>query len=520
MSSLDWFLFFIYLTLTAVIGFWAGRRQTTTEDYFLGARRIPWWAAMLSLIATETSAVTVVAIPAQIYAQGGNFGFLQCAVGFAIGKVLISMFILPAYFKRKLTTPYEFLGDRLGGSGQRAGALLFSTALFVGAAFRVYVGAIPLSQAAGMSIHVSLIIIVVLAVGYTLMGGLKAVIYTDVFQMLLFLVGGMVAFGFILYQLPHGWESFAEGSRAAGKTGLIDSGFRTTASGSWYYDWSAPYTLFAGLIGSAFVTLATHGTDHSNLQRLLACRSLRSARAALLFSAVIVIFQFALFLAVGAAVYVFFHSVEPAPALDNLNAVLPYYIVHYLPVGLAGVLIAGIFAAAMYTVDSALSALSASTLKDWFPNFSKGADSGSELAQARWVVLGWGMLLWIGAEAASRLGRDDLIGAIFTVANSLYGPLLGIFLIALLLYRNQDPTTREGKLLRFLLRIGIPSAVGLSVQLCFFLLGREWIMGDRTFKLAWPWVTLVGALATFLPALVLKPWARTRIENRTGTDRE
>ena len=470
MSALDWSAFAIYLAITAAIGFWSGRHHQTTEDYFLGSRRVPWWAAMLSLVATETSAVTVVAIPAMVFAPGGNLGFLQCAIGFALGKVLIACFILPAYFKRQITTPYEFLGERLGSAGQRAGALLFMTALFVGAAFRIYVGAIPINEATALSLGTSLLIISVLAVAYTLMGGLRAVIYTDVFQMLLFLGGGAIALLCILERLPNGWESFLSEARAADKLMLFDWGLRETETGGWWYDWTAAHTVFAGFVGATFVTLATHGTDHSNLQRLLACNSLRSARLALVVSAFVVFLQFALFLAVGAAVYAFYHLTDATPNLKDPNAILPHFIVTQLPRGLAGLLIAGIFAAAMSTVDSALSALSATTMKDWRKRGKVEETEKDGLVSARWTVLAWGVLLWIGAEGASKLGKGDLIGAIFTVANSLYGPLLGVFLIALVLHRKEEKTSG------FLSTIWIPLATGMTVQVTFFLLGQRWFL--------------------------------------------
>jgi SSS family transporter len=509
LSILDWSVFAAYLVITAAIGFWSGRHHRTTEDYFLGARRIPWWAAMLSLVATETSAVTVVAIPAMVFAPGGNFGFLQCAIGFAIGKALIARFILPAYFKRQITTPYEFLGDRLGSAGQRAGALLFMTALFVGAAFRIYVGAIPINEATALSLRTSLLIISVLAVAYTLMGGLRAVIYTDVFQMLLFLGGGAIALVCILQRLPNGWESFLSEARAADKLMLFDWGFRGTGAGGWRYDWTVAHTVFAGFIGATFVTLATHGTDHSNLQRLLACNSLRSARLALVVSAFVVFLQFALFLAVGAALYAFYHIKNTTPSLADPNAVLPHFVVTELPRGLPGLLIAGIFAAAMSTVDSALSALSASTMRDWRKRGKVEETADHGLASARWSVLVWGLLLYFGAEGASKLGKGDLIGAIFTAANSLYGPLLGVFSIALVLHREKEKPSG------LFSAIWIPLAIGMAVQVAFFLLGQQWFIEalsieEWRFNLAWPWVTLVGASATFLPALLLHRFGTRR----------
>ena len=502
MTPFDWFVFALYLIVTAAVGFWCGRRLQTSEDYFLGARRVPWPTAMLSLVATETSAVTVVAIPAMAYSQGGDLGFLQCAAGFAIGKIIIAIFILPSFFRRELVTPYQFLGSRLGRAGQRAGALLFIAALYIGAAFRIYVGAIPLAEATELGIQMCLLIISLLAIAYTLMGGLRAVIYTDVLQMILFITGGVVAFAFILTHLPEGMSSFWSLAEESGKTKFFDSGLRESSGGSRYYDWTQPHTIFAGLIGAAVVTLATHGTDHSNLQRLLACQSLGRAQTALVVSAGLVIFQFALFLFVGIALHVFYQTAQPPPELVNNNRILPYFIIHELPSGLTGLLIAGIFAAAMSTVDSALSALSATTVTDLRSKRREGSSEESRMGWARWSVFVWGLLLWFGAIGAWKLGRENLVNAVFTVANSLYGPLLGVFLIALLLHKDRGEETDGGN--RSLSTLYIPFAIGLAVQSLIFALGREEWMGDYTFKLAWPWITLTGAVGTFVPAWILK----------------
>ncbi|MCA9426016.1 MAG: hypothetical protein KC994_13130 [Candidatus Omnitrophica bacterium] len=506
MTVLDWVVFIAYLVVTAAIGFWCGRNQKSVEDYFLGSREVPWWAAMLSLVATETSAVTVVAIPAQIYAPGGDMGFLHCAVGFAIGKILISIFILPAYFQHQITTPYEYLGSHLGRGGQVAGSVLFATALYIGAAFRIYVGAIPLKVATGLDLTVCLLIISVLAMAYTLLGGLRAVIWTDVFQMLLFISGGAVALIFILNTLPDGLTSLIESMKGSGRIGpfdqpyLLDMGFRESAGGGSAYDWTQPHTFFAGFLGAAILTLATHGTDHSNIQRLLACVSLGKARLALVVSAFVVFFQFALFLLVGAAVAAFYDQTGTHPELETGNSILPYFITHELPAGLSGLLIAGIFAAAMSTVDSALSALSATTVTDLS---GKKKVSSNPLKQARnWVVI-WGVLLWLGSQGAAMVGKQDLIGSIFTASTTIYGPLLGVFLIALVMFRNVEGGKRGW--------IIWPSlAIGVLVQSGVFLLGQTWAMGENTFSIAWPWVTPIGAAATFLPAAILAKWFGTR----------
>ncbi len=499
MTHIDWGVFVLYLAATAAIGFWCGRNQKSAEDYFLGSREVPWWAAMLSLVATETSAVTVVAIPAQIYAPGGDMGFLHCAIGFAIGKILISIFILPFYFQKEITTPYEYLGTHLGRGGQVAGSLLFASALYIGAAFRIYVGAIPLKVATGLDLTLCLLIISLLAMAYTLMGGLRAVIWTDVFQMLLFFFGGGVALWFIIGGLPDGFSTLLQSMRESGKIGpfdqplFVDTGFHKVDEGGWAYDWSQPHNFFAGFLGAAVLTLATHGTDHSNIQRLLACASLRKARLALVVSAVVVFFQFALFLLVGAAVAVFYDQKGTHPELESGNSILPHFITHELPVGLSGLLIAGIFAAAMSTVDSALSALSATTVTDLR---GKNTKSSNPLKQARlWVII-WGILLWMGSQGAATIGKRDLIGSIFTASTTIYGPLLGVFLISLLLFRNGGMTGKS-----WILWPAIAS--GCLVQGMVFLLGQEWALGENAISIAWPWVAPIGAAATLIPAMVL-----------------
>jgi SSS family transporter len=414
-------------------------------------------------------------------------------------KILIAIFILPVYFRRNITTPYEYLGEHLGRGGQICGSSLFACALYIGAAFRIYVGAIPLKVATGLDLTSCLLIISVLAMAYTLMGGLRAVIWTDVFQMLLFFLGGAIALTFALDHLSQGWTSLFQSMRESGRISpldqpyLVETGIGPLPGGEWGYDWTQPHTFFAGFFGAAVLTLATHGTDHSNLQRLLACVSLAKARLAIVVSAVIVFLQFVLFLLVGAAVGAFYEQRGSHPDLETGNSILPYFITHELPAGLSGLLIAGIFAAAMSTVDSALSALSATTVTDLVRDRDT---TGNPLKKARFWVIAWGILLWFGSQGAAWVGESDLIGSIFSASTTIYGPLLGLFLMALVLYRDPGP-------LRNPFPIWISLAIGLLVQAGFFLWSQKGFMGEDAFSIAWPWVTPIGALATFLPALLM-----------------
>jgi len=413
-GALDLAVIAAYLLLTLGVGFALAQRARTAEDYFLGARQLPAWAVMLSVVATETSALTVISVPG--IAARGDFGFLQLAFGYLLGRIAVAAWLLPGYFSGTQQTAYERLQQRFGVGTRRALSVVFLITRLLADGVRLFAGAIPLALVTGWDVGWAIAALGALTLLYTAFGGLRAVVWTDVLQMAVFVAGGVAVLVVALPLAGGATEAFARAAEA-GKLQLI------------HLELSASYSLLAGLAGGALLSAASHGTDHLIVQRLLATRSLAQARWALVGSGVLVIAQFALFLAVGTALWAAGHAPEGLRG-DEL---LPRFVLEQLPAGLAGLVIAGVLAAAMSTISSSISALASSMTHDLYATWRPQAD-GAALLRAGRVFTGlWGVLLTATALGFLVLagGRDTPVVVLaLSVASATYGALLGAVLLA------------------------------------------------------------------------------------------
>jgi SSS family solute:Na+ symporter len=408
-ETLDLVVIAGYLLLTLGVGFALAQRASTAEDYFLGARQLPAWAVMLSVVATETSALTVISVPG--IAARGDFGFLQLAFGYLLGRIAVAVWLLPGYFSGSQQTAYERLQRRFGVGTRRALSVVFLITRLLADGVRLFAGAIPLALVTGWDAGWAILALGALTLLYTAFGGLRAVVWTDVLQLAVFLAGGVAVLWVALPMAGGAAEAFARAAEA-GKLQLI------------HLEPGAPYSLLAGLAGGALLSAASHGTDHIIVQRLLATRSLSQARRALVGSGVFVIAQFALFLAVGTALWAAGH----APA-----GLLPRFVLEQLPAGLAGLVIAGVLAAAMSTVSSSISALASSMTHDLYATWRPQADGAALLRAGRAFAWLWGVLLTATALGFLVLagGRDTPVVVLaLSVASATYGALLGAVLLS------------------------------------------------------------------------------------------
>ena len=348
MHLLDWFVIAIYMLGTVLFGAWISRNQTDVREYFVSGRTMPWWAVTGSIVATETSTVTFISVPG--YAFGGDFTFLQLAAGYLIGRVVISVLFIPAYFRGELLTVYQLLGSRFGGRMKRLASALFLVTRSLSDGFRLFATGLVLAALISGVPSQSVLIISVLVMGvatiaYTYLGGMTAVIWTDVLQLVIYLVGAVAAAIVLVNAIPGGWPEVAATANAAGKFRVFD----------WTLSLTRGYTFWAGIIGGAFLTTATHGTDQLMVQRYLCSRSATEARVSLLTSGVVVFVQFVLFLVIGTMLYVFYlHAPGELSSITvggrvQTDRVFPLFIVSHLPPGLTGLVVAAIFAAAMST---------------------------------------------------------------------------------------------------------------------------------------------------------------------------
>src|SRR5690242_13386438 len=457
---LDLTIVIAYLLGVTALGMRFRRGQQNATDYFLGGRTAPWWALAFSIVATETSTLTIIGTPAIAY--GGNLSFLQLVFGYLIGRVLIVLLLLPGYFRGEFLTAYALIEKRFGERMRAVAASTFLITRAIAEGVRVSAIALVVSVVLGASEKLAVVIVIALTVLYTFEGGMKAVIWTDVAQLLVYLTGSAVTFFVLLHRIPGGWSEVTQVAAAAGhKLQFLDF--------SW--NLATKYTFWSGLIGGAFLTMATHGTDQIIVQRLLAARNERDSRRALLASGAIVLVQFIVFLLIGVLLFVFAqHSPLLAPG-ERTDRILPLFLVREMPPGLAGLLLASIIAVAMSNASGSLNSLAASSVLDFSRLWGKSIDTRRFLRVSRGMTLVWGFVLM----GFGFVKWGPLLETGLTVASLPFGSLLGLFLLG---------TFDRGANARGAL---VGMFAGLAVVLSVF----------QFTKVAFTWFFLIGAVATF-----------------------
>lgn len=472
----------LYLTLSIGVGLWVSRHQTTAGDYFLGARDLPAWAILFSIVATETSALTVISVPG--IGARGNLTFLQLAFGYLVGRIAVARWLLPGYFRGEQETAYARLETRFGVNTRRLASVVFLVTRALGDAIRVYASAIPLALVTGWSIPAAIAAVGVITLVYTWFGGFKAVVWTDVMQLAVYLAGGVAAL-LIAWGLSGGSGNALMAASSAGKLQLIDPAINFTTT----------YTLFGGLIGGALLACASHGTDHLIVQRLLGAGSLRSARVALVGSGVVVIGQFLLFLMIGSAIWAAGLAPDGMPA----DQIFPRFVIDHLPAGLAGLVIAGILAAAMGTHSSAINSLASSVTHDLYAGWTGKKDPVHLLHVGRRFSATWGVILILLAlffDGYAKQGDTPVVVLALSIASVTGGALLGTYVLA---GRWPRATGRDA--------IG---ALTLTVVLMLVVIFAKRLATTDSLawlapvgRLAWPWYVPLGTLITILGGITL-----------------
>ena len=412
----------VYLVAITWFGSRFRRNQKDLRDYFLGGRTAPWWAISLSIVSAETSTLTIVGTPALSFA--GNLGFLQVVFGYLLARIVISVLLLPHYFRGELFTAYELMKRRFGENTRRLTASLFLVTRALAEGVRVFAISLVVSIVLGTGDIWSIVVIVILTLVYTFEGGMKAVIWTDVVQMSLYVIGAVLSFGVILGHIPGGWGHVAALAGAGGKFHIFDFGFAPSMR-----FFSQPYTFLAGILGGCFLTTASHGTDQLMVQRLLSARDQRQSTLALLSSWGVIFVQFGLFLLIGVLLFVYYHDSHlPAPA--QMDRIYPEFLWRNLPPGVAGLTIAAILAAAMANLSAALNSLASTTVVDFLRARAQNVDSATSLRRARVATVIWGIVLLAIGIMARHWG--SVLEAGLTIASSPSGALLGVFLLGVL----------------------------------------------------------------------------------------
>jgi len=460
LNHLDLAIIGVYLIGITLFGLRFRKKQRSLRDYFLAGRDIPWWAIALSIVAAETSTLTIISIPGLAY--DGDLTFLQVVLGYVVGRFIIAFVLLPHYFRGDLYTAYELIEKRFGPQLRTVTSGLFLLTRAAAEGVRVYAVSIVVSIALGTGEVASIAIITALTLIYTFEGGLAAVIWTDVIQTAIYVGGTLIGIATIIHLVPGGWTHIHQVASSAHKFRLFD--FTPTF-------WK-PYTFWAGLIGGAFLTTASHGTDQLIVQRLLAARGLRQSKTALISSGAAILFQFGLFLVVG--VMLFAYYMLPSAHFDRADRIYPTFIVSRMPHGISGLLIAAILAAAMSNLSAALNSLSSSTIMDFLVRFKPQVDERRRIELSQLSTIVWGCILFaLAVLCLHRVSRVVEVG--LQIASVAYGALLGAFLLGILTRRANQPGAIAGML------------CGFAVELYLWL---------RT-PVPFTWWVMIGTVVTF-----------------------
>jgi SSS family transporter len=435
-SFLDYAIVAVYLIGVTVIGIIIAGKQRTSKDYFLGGKEMSWWSVGFSIVASETSTLTFISIPGLAYKS--NMHFLQLAIGYFIGRLLVSLIFIPAYYKGNLETAYDFLGKRFGMSLRKFTSSVFIVTRVLASGVRLFATAIPVHLITGYDYSTSILIIGIFTLIYTYLGGLKAVVAMDVVQMFIYLGGAGVSMYLILNHLPNGWSdvvTFAA-KDGADKFSIFNLSFGT----SFWNFLASPYTLIGGILGGTFLTMASHGTDQLLVQRLLGCKNRWDSQRALMLDAGVIVLQFAFFLVLGLCLYAFYDGVPfQQLGLKSSDEIFPKFIVENLPTGIAGLVVAGVLASAMGTLSSSISSLASSTFLDLFQFTARGKnlDQKTEIVWSKRFTLLWGFIL-IGGAMLFTDSTNPVVEIGLKIASFTYGGLLGTFFLGLLFKRTDQ----------------------------------------------------------------------------------
>ena len=460
LNHLDLAIIALYLVGITLFGLRFRKRQRSLRDYFLADRNIPWWAIALSIVAAETSTLTIISIPGLAY--DSNLKFLQVIMGYVVGRIIISFILLPHYFRGDLYTAYELIERRFGKGLRSLTASLFLLTRAAAEGVRVYAVSIVVTIALGTGEITSIAIITALTLIYTFEGGLAAVIWTDVVQTFIYVGGTLVGVFTILHLVPGGWPAIHALASHAGKFQVFD----------FTPDFWKLYTFWSGLIGGAFFTTASHGTDQLIVQRLLAARNQRQSVTALLSSGIAIFFQFTLFLIVGVMLWAYYQL--PSASFGKADYIYPKFIIARLPHGISGLLIAAILAAAMSNLSAALNSLSSSSMMDFYLRRHPQTDDRTQLRLSRISTILWALLLFaLAVLSLHKVARVVEVG--LTIASVAYGALLGVFLLGVLTKRANQSGAMVGMLL------------GFGTELYLWL-------GTRV---PWTWYVAIGTVITY-----------------------
>ena len=485
--ALDGAIVVVYMLAVLAFGLWIGRGQRNTSDYFLGGRSLPWGALLLSIVATETSTVTFLSLPGIAAATTGNLVFLQITFGYIVGRLFIVFVLLPMYFRGEIFTAYEVLENRFGIFSRRAASLLFLVTRNLSDALRLFLTALVLQFVLGLDMTISIIVLGVITLVYTLVGGARSVIWNDCIQFVIYMLGAIAASVVIVKSIPGGLPQVLQFAEQTDRLKVLDFDFDL---------FKPSMTFWAGLVGGAFLTAATHGTDQLMVQRYLSARNQRDAGKGLAISGFIVALQFAVFLLIGVGLACFYaQAVDSTPlASGRGDQLFAHFIVHYMPLGLTGLTLAAVFAAAMSTLSSSLNSSATALINDvYLPLRKQQMSPQAQLRASRMATLLFGILQVAIAIGVGIVGTNEsTVSNVLKIAGFATGPVLGLYLLAVLARGVGQAAALGG----FLAGVTILSVIAVGTDLY------------------WPWYAAVGSLSTVMAGLLIQGFTGTRPQNQ------
>ncbi|MBS4027032.1 MAG: sodium:solute symporter [Ignavibacteriales bacterium] len=478
-SLLDYIIVAVYLVGVTVAGILIAGKQKSSRDYFLGGKEMSWWSVGFSIVASETSTLTFISIPGLAYKS--DMHFLQVAIGYFIGRLLVSLIFIPAYYNGDLETAYDFLGKRFGLPLRKFTSSVFIVTRVLASGVRLFATAIPVHLITGFDYTTSIFLIGIFTLAYTYLGGLKAVVAMDVVQLFIYLGGAVASMILILQHLPNG---FSDVIHFATQNGTNKFEIWNLKFGNSFVEFlSSPYTIIGGILGGTFLTMASHGTDQLLVQRLLGCKTKRESQKALMLDATFIVLQFAFFLMLGLCLYAFYNGVSfQQLGLKSSDEIFPKFIVENLPTGIAGLVVAGVLASAMGTLSSSISSLASSSYLDLFKtknvetlHATSLQEQNKEIFWSKIFTLVWGIVL-IGGAMLFTDTKNPVVEIGLKIASVTYGGLLGTFFLGLLFKH----TTQRDAFVGFI--------CGLLSMVCVLYFS----------KIDFTWHTFIGCTVTII----------------------
>jgi solute:Na+ symporter, SSS family len=521
----DWAIILLYLLGIIALGLWFGKDQHNTRDYFLGSKNVPWWGIGFSIVAAETSAMTIIGVPSMAY--GGDIAFLQMILGYVIARVILAAVLVPHYFKGEIYSPYQLFEDAFGRGARRTAGGFFLISETLAAGVRVYLASIPvklmlgdraLGLGTGDPILGAILLFVILSLLYTYVGGVKAVIWTDAVQLGLFMLGGVFALCYIPVLVEGGGGAVFAQAAAAGKLHWLSLAPPAGVSLVRFL-LGAPFNLWMGIVGGTVMVMSSHGAEQLIVQRVLACKSVADGRKALVLSAVLIFPLFLIFLLVGAMLWVFYQAhplliplPESRPGIKANDFIFPIFMMTEVPHVLRGFLIVAILAAAMSSVSSALTSLASVSTMDFVRHLLPQRKEPFFLRFSKVSTVVWAAVLILVAYLSRRV--EFVLNAAFSLRGLTSGALVGGLMLAIFWRRGREAPVVIG----MLVSLGVMTAIQVLPKMRWT--GGLWMKTVGT-EVFWPWYTLIGAVVTLMTAWLMCWWLTPAgVASKTGQGME